>query len=629
MKSFSVFLYLLPLLLLILFSVNGCSIFSSVGDTIADGYQNTVAFFNSYYNASRAFDDAEAEITVANRSAGVRGFTDKPQTLSTTARQRLTMVIDKCSNILQFYPSSALVDDALMLIGKSYYHQGDYLKAERKFTEFLSRYPDSPLNFEVRLWYLMTLARLHNDESAIQAGESLLSQATEEGETDIAAGASDVLGILYERTSQHERSLAMYERFRDLVSDDELKAWGFFRAGEKLIVLQRLEEAAQMFELAEKNTDDGQFQFRCALERLRTLRLMGRFEESLRVSNELLDDFRFGQNSKDVRFERGLTNMEAGLFRSAEDDFVAVDTTSGRTELGAKASFELGKLYEHVKGDYRTARDAYARSTSFPVASITAVAKKKQIGLTRYLSLLDARAKLDSLILLGGGSDSVSVDSAGRKAPATNLDSLGSALATNSYELGELFYIDIENPDSAVYRYNQALTGIDDSVRTPRIKYILAELALAHPSLPNADGQVMLRSVIDAYPKSLYATRAKIQLGIPLDSSETDNGAILYKRAEARIDSGEYGEAISTLRTIATEYPYSPFAAKSTYTVGWLYEHRLSQPDSALSEYKTLIRIYAASPYASAVLPRVRAIEAAQTDSTGTSPSQRMRQREK
>jgi tetratricopeptide (TPR) repeat protein len=618
MKSFRIFRFFFPLLLLILISFGGCSFFDFVGESISSGYQNTVAYFNSYYNGSRAFDEAEAEIEAAEQVSGIRGFTDKPQPINNTIRQKLTTVIDKCSNILQFYPSSALVDDALLLIGKSYYYQGDYLKAERKFTEFLAGYPDSPLNLEARAWYVKTLARLKKDEQAVGAGESLLAEAEKEGETDLAAEVLDVLGVLYERAKDYERSLAMYERLRDLAGDDEAQAWAYYRGGQKLVALDRLEEAARMFQLAAEKSDDHQFRFLSLHEYVRVLRSLGRFDEALRVSEEMLGDFRFAQKMKEMRFERGVTYRDAGQIDLAMDDFVEVDTTAARTEIGARASFELAKLYEHEKRDYHSARDAYGRATGFPVDSIIVEARKKQSGFVRYFSLFGTRRKLDSLVNRIIVPDSTGADSVRGNPPQVNLDSLKSALAVNSYDLGELFYVDIENPDSAVFWYKEALKGIDDSVRTPRINYIIAELAFSNPSHGYANGEAMLQSIIDTYPKSVYAMRAKVRLGIPLGISETDNGETLYKKAEAKIDSGNYTQAIGILRQITSDYPLSPFAPKSAYTMGWLYENRLSRPDSALSHYNLLLQSYAASPYAAVVRERLRAVKAERTDSSGT-----------
>lgn len=618
MKSFRIFRSFSPFLPVLIF-FGGCSFFDSVGESISSGYQNTVAYFNSYYNGSRAFDEAEAEIAAAEQLSGIRGFTDKPQPVSNTVRQKLTMVIDKCSNILQFYPSSALVDDALLLIGKSYYHQGDYLKAERKFTEFLSGYPDSPLNFEARLWYVKTLARLKKDEQSAEAGESLLAEAEKEGETDLAAEVLDVLGVLHERGRNHERSLSMYERLGEVAGDDEMQAWAYFRSGERLATLGRLDDAAAKFQRAAEHTDDPQFQFRCLREYLRTLRTVGRLDEALHISEEMLGDYRFSQYAKDIRYERGLVYRDAGQIEPAMDDFIQVDTTAGKSEIGVRAAYELARLYEQEREDYRSARDAYGRAAAFPVDTIIAAARKKQSGFVRYFSLIAARAKVDSLIGLSMATDSSDADSA-RGSVALNTDSLRSILAVNSYDLAELFYLDIENPDSAVFWYKEALKGIDDSLRTPRINYMIAELAISYPSRGYADGEAMLRSIIDTYPKSIYAMRAKVQLGIPLGIAETDHGEILYKKAEATIDSGNYMKAIALLRQITKEYPLSPFAPKSAYTMGWLYENRLERPDSALSHYTMLLQTYAGSPYASVVRGKLRAAQAAegpQADTTG------------
>ncbi len=618
MRSTRVLHFVLPILVSALLLFNSCSFFGAIGDGISDGYQNTVAYFNSYYNAKRAFDEAESDIAAADSKLGIRGFTDRPSALSTMARQRLLMTIDKCSNILQFYPSSALVDDALMLIGKSYYYLQDYLRAERKFTEFLSQYPDSPFDLEARFWYVRTLARLKKNEEGIQAGESLLTQSVEEEEADLAAWTCDILGALYERIGRHEQSLAMYERLQQIALEDEDRAWGAFRAGEKLVGFQRFEEAGKKFELAAEISDDVQFRFQCHRERIRTLRSLGRFEQSLQLSQELLDDFHYLQNAKELKFERGLTQIAAGNVQAGDDDLTAVDTTAGRTELGVRASFERARLYEYVKHDYRAARDSYVRATTFPVPEILPLARKKLAGLTKYLSLSDARMKLDSLLARPSVADSATPDSGAVIIPL-NRDSLRSEVATNSYEMGELFYIDLENPDSAVYWYRQALEELDDSARAPRVKYILAELALSYPEKEYADGNAMLRSIIETYPKSLYATRAKIQLGIPVAPAETDLGEKLYEQAEARIDSGDFNGAIKTLRVIVAEHPSSPFAAKSAYTIGWLYENRLSQPDSALSEYTSLLESYGTSPYAAVIRPKMRAIQESRLDSTGAS----------
>ena len=109
---------LLPVLLYLLVAANGCSVFSTVGGWFSSGYENAVAYFNAYYNAKRLFDEAEAELLAAQLAAkGKSTLTGNVQPVA-PPRQKFATVIDKCSNILSFYPKSNVVDDALFLIGK-------------------------------------------------------------------------------------------------------------------------------------------------------------------------------------------------------------------------------------------------------------------------------------------------------------------------------------------------------------------------------------------------------------------------------------------------------------------------------------------------------------------------------
>ncbi len=600
---FAVLVFLLP--------VSSCSFFNSVGDAVADGYQNTVSYFNSFYNAKRLFDEAEAEIVAAERAAGINGFSVKPVTPPVSARQKLSAVIEKCSNILQFYPTSALVDDALLLIGKSYYYQIEYLRAERKFTEFLSRYPESSLNGEVQLWFIRTLVRLDRDDEALALAAVLEAQAKNGGDLKIAAALHDVLGIVAVRSQSYQQAIEEYAEIAALTSDEEFLAWSHFRRGEELVRLERFEEAMGAFRLAAEGTDNNQMKYQAMLGEIRSLRKMGKTDEALQVNRTMLDNYQFIQKVKDLTFERGMTFAAAGDWDEAVADFRQVDTTAGRSELGAKAAFELGKIYESAFGDYRGARDFYARAGAYPVPDIINIARSRQSAFTRYFYLSDARVRVDSVANHFSGSLGAAADSATPAETMKRIDSLQALLRLNSYELGELFYMDIEQPDSAVFWYNDAIAGFEDSVRTPRMLYILAELARSYPEKNYADPDSLFRAIMNMYPKSVYAMRAATQLGIPVEMPKSDQGEARYKIAEAKIESGAYDEAVRILKTIIAEHSTSPYAPKSSYALGWLYEHRLAQPDSALRQYTSLLESYASSSYAGVVRPRIRAMQSA------------------
>src|SRR5260221_12997318 len=76
-------------------------------------YQNVTAYFNTYYNAKKLFDDAAMEVESVPRK-----FTDtlyfKSYTVGAASQTKFDKVIEKCSKILQSYPKSAWVDDAIL-----------------------------------------------------------------------------------------------------------------------------------------------------------------------------------------------------------------------------------------------------------------------------------------------------------------------------------------------------------------------------------------------------------------------------------------------------------------------------------------------------------------------------------
>jgi len=99
-------------------------------------------YYNTFYHAKKNFNNAEErrEKTGQENAAGGSASGYKK-------------AIEKSLAVITDHPESKYVDDALYIIGKSYYHLEDFGKAERKFRELLAAYPDSDYN-ERALFYL-------------------------------------------------------------------------------------------------------------------------------------------------------------------------------------------------------------------------------------------------------------------------------------------------------------------------------------------------------------------------------------------------------------------------------------------------------------------------------------------
>ena len=279
--------------LLIVFLASGCSVFTPVGNTISQGYENTVSYFNGYYNAKRLFNEAEDEVfaaAVAVRGKEVPG--SQVSLIPGSAKQKFGQVIDKCSNILAFHSTSSLVDDALLLIGKSFFYQAEYLKAERKFTELLAQYPKSSLLLEAQLWYAMTEEKLGNWEEGIRLSDATVLSAHSSGEKKIEGQAHQLLGLLYRRTKQTEKAILEYEKTIALSSDNELKRDAQVSLGDILFATDKYQKAIEAYLRVQEYTSDIYLTFYSKLQASIAFRKIGEYQKGLLLVNAMIEDFR-------------------------------------------------------------------------------------------------------------------------------------------------------------------------------------------------------------------------------------------------------------------------------------------------------------------------------------------------
>jgi tetratricopeptide (TPR) repeat protein len=198
--------------------------------------------------------------------------------------------------------------------------------------------------------------------------------------------------------------------------------------------------------------------------------------------------------------------------------------------------------------------------------------------------------------------------------------------------LGELFYTDLANPDSAFYWLKFALRQKYDAGNAPRILYILSELATTYPDKSSVTAKEYQDKLLKDFPDSYFAKQLQNAVTDQKSKEEAaDSAADAYTSAEALIESGKNSEAIAALGRIVRDYPASPVAAKSQYAIGWLYENRMSNMDSAAAEYKLVAARYPSTTYATAVSGRMLdtlALVPTKTDSASKSPQNQIQKQD-
>lgn len=129
------------------------------------------AYYNTFYNAKHKFAEAERETVQAaspqqnqTNSGGARPGTTQPRPVP---MEKYRKVIETSAKLLELYPKSRWVDDALLLMGISYYRINDLNRAERKFTELVTIFPKSPHVGSAIIWKAQTLSDQKKYDEAV------------------------------------------------------------------------------------------------------------------------------------------------------------------------------------------------------------------------------------------------------------------------------------------------------------------------------------------------------------------------------------------------------------------------------------------------------------------------------
>jgi tetratricopeptide (TPR) repeat protein len=655
-------LCLIVLFLVTAFLVNGCSFFSSIGNTVSQGYENMVTYFNGYYNATNLFNDAEEEIkTAALLARGKEVPAAQANQIPTTAKQKLGQVIDKCSNILAFHSSSSLVDNALLLIGKSFFYQMDYLKAGRKFAELLAQFPNSSLALEAQLWYARSEEKLGNLDDAVRLSEATVLAAQTHHDNEIESKAHHLLGVIYRRIKQTDKSISEYEKEISISTDNGAKGDAQISLGDIYFADGQYKKAAEVYLRTENYTSDIYSNYYSKLQAAIAYREIGEQKEGLTLVNAMIDDFRNREYLAAIRFERANDYAASGRRDDAINEYIIVDTSYVRTDYAVRSAYKLGLIFEKELGLYHRALKYYSEVNTAAGPSVVTDGHRKFIAFTRYFDARHRLKKADSLLVIindttrksihdtlntitadsthpkAGRLDSLLVntkidslkpknavlDTTRRKSvqvaalPALpSSDSLRILKSIAAHELGDIFYSELVEPDSAFYWYNQSLSWNYDRIYSPRILYILAELSRTNPEKKFPAPEEYHSRLDHDFPESIYAEEARRFLRKTSSAVKTDTALEYYAQSEKQIDAKHYEKAIGTLRFIIQSFPKSPFAAKSEYAIGWIMENNLAQPESAMVQYKRVVKDYKGTMFAD--IASKRCAEAVQSDSVKT-----------
>ncbi|MDP2365447.1 MAG: tetratricopeptide repeat protein [Ignavibacteria bacterium] len=541
-------------------------------------WDNFTTYFNLYFNTATLFEDAENEILTQKRDL----FSNEPLIISGNARTALTKVVEKSSKLLQFYSSSSYVDEALMMLGKSFYYQSNYQKSKRKFEELLATNPDDEITTESNLWIAKCSFELREFTEALKLIQAVRVKAIEKDYEKIIE-ESYVQEIKHRiKKEEYPLAFALANEFAEVYDDDVVRAQIYYELGNLYKQTNDNQNSLLAYEKVFDYEPDFDLEIIATIKYANALRSVGQAEKALGVFEGIRAEDKFLASYNEIDFEIGKTFTQLGQYDKAYDQFRLVDSTYKNTPFASASNFELGELYRTRFMNYDSAAYYYSKAaTSNPPKEYLDNAKNNNQLFSKYSNLRKDINSLDRQFFYSQNPEIFSKDSSDYVA-----DSL--KLLTEYLEQKEMQ--DIWNGVDTMFNYKNPnlidSTFIKDSifVRDSLVKVdSLISLGLFNP----ADTIGLKKSILDSLnTKNLVKSKDsknpqnlinQLQSGIKLDSVKFKNNP--PQKLKISIDSA---------KTVL---------AKSSLELGNLFLTEFDVPDSAFNLYNIILDRYPSPVY--------------------------------
>lgn len=620
---------------------------------IGNRIENFSTYFNTYFNARENFDDAYDDYVkrvLSVYSARLDSVFERPQ-LSQESIDKFNAAIQKASKIIQYHKSSQFMDKSVMLVGKAYYYLGDYLKAERKFSEFISKLPASSLYEEAVLFLASTQMRLDNVKPALEKLDDIIANSKKK---EILSGAYQSKAEYYLSIRDYDDAIKNFRKSIEYSNDGEFKAQMQFIIA---TVTERFDtkKAASEFERVMDYDVSYDLEYLARFNNTKNLIENNEFSKSMNRIEDLEVKYKdILQYLGEINYLKGSYYEQKRDMRKAIDQYYYVIQNYPTSKPSADASFRIANYEENEKKDYLRAYMYYKFSTEqslngayYATASSKARVYKRYFELRsviegtvintdydttfrRRTSLVPLEKQNEEIKDPGketgkpGGYSSVQnvlpdslID---EKKTEDSIKAREKSVSEAKYELAELFLYDLSKPDSSEFYLKNAFESSEDYDFKAKVLFALANLYRNTDKQDKSDE--VLKQIVHEYPLSPFSLSSKRLLNMFVEEENLPDPAdSLFNVVEGKFLNKEYAAAMDGFREIREKFPNSKYTDKSLYATGWIYENILVKPDSAYVYYNSLNTKSPQSELALLLGPKLAEYEAfykKETDTTGT-----------
>ncbi|SMO91112.1 tetratricopeptide repeat protein [Gracilimonas mengyeensis] len=385
------------------------------GSALKSNWRNFNAYYNTFYNATQSYESGLEKNLNQSRDYNPLQPIRIHQEPVNAGAQEFDKAITKGADILRKYNDTKWVDDALLLIGKSYYYRQEYFSADQKFKELYVTTENPEMKQISVFWQGRVLLEmeLYNEGIAFLSEQISLLEEDEDGWNE--RHKAQVQAVL----AQHHVELENWQTAADQLSEalpdlpkKEYKERGYFLLGQ---IYEQLDDTDAAFAAYDKVSDhyvEYRVQYLALRKTAEVARRLGRLDVAYSIFDNMVRDDKNLEYKAELDFELARTEQDRGNIERSERLYNSVlrnQQNKASAEIRAQAYYGLAEMYRYQYDDFKKAAAYYDSAAQQNVAPERLPEDFKAGELSEsfgeYARLRSQVALQDSLLRLGQMSE--------------------------------------------------------------------------------------------------------------------------------------------------------------------------------------------------------------------------------
>ena len=405
-------------------------------------------YYNTFYNAQKYFEEENY-----NRS------------------------LEKCKKIIERYPKSKYLDDAIFLMGKNYYYLKNPDEARQNFKKIVDYFPNSPYKYESYLFLgKIALEKRNQNEAVI-----FLERASESDEPGIIMETFKTKLELYLLTEEPEKVIEEGQKFIKTYGRNLAEA--YYLIGDANRLIGKNEEALKMYKNAFKES-------RSSPSGKLILNLADLYVEmdSLLKALSIIEK---GKESDTLSLLKGKILMQLGDFDEAIKPLESA--SKKKDSLGVAARYHMGEIKE-LQGDTSAALELFKKAEA--LGAFKGISQKVQ-----------ARKEiLENISLLKKLSEKKEEETEEEETEQKEEKKDSSYIF---FRIGEIYYLDLNEKNKAVEWYRKVQEQFPGSQYAPKAIFTLLSIELNEDLTSPQEASELFSILEEKYPNTKYTEKAK------------------------------------------------------------------------------------------------------------------------